>query len=182
MTFMRSLLLGSAATLVVVAGAQAADLPTKKGAPAAEYVKVCKVGDIAGFIIPGSDTCLKISGYVNAQVAFGNVKDEFTLAPLPLNLPNLPGVLSWQNVGPSAMKATSAATQVNDIGFSTRGQVNFDAVTNTAMGPLLAHVELRANAGDRNFDWNSGAALHAAYVQWAGFTVGKHNSFYWPSP
>ena len=77
MTLTKSLLLGSAATLVVVAGAQAADLPTKKGAPAAEYVKVCKVGDIAGFIIPGSDTCLKISGYVNAQIAFGNVKDEY---------------------------------------------------------------------------------------------------------
>ena len=76
MTLMKSLLLGSAATLVVVASAQAADLPTKKGAPAAEYVKVCKVGDIAGFIIPGSDTCLKISGYVNAQIAMGNVKDE----------------------------------------------------------------------------------------------------------
>ena len=82
MTVMKSLLLGSAATLVVVAGAQAADLPTKKGVPAAEYVKVCKVGDIAGFIIPGSDTCLKISGYVNAQIAMGNVKDEYTLAPL----------------------------------------------------------------------------------------------------
>ena len=43
MTLMKSLLLGSAATLVVVAGAQAADLPTRKGAPAAEYVKVCKI-------------------------------------------------------------------------------------------------------------------------------------------
>src|ERR1700688_1682582 len=76
MTLMKSLLLGSAATLVVAAGAQAADLPTKKGAPAAEYVKVCQVGSIAGFIIPGSDTCLKISGYVNAQIAVGNVSDE----------------------------------------------------------------------------------------------------------
>ena len=80
MTLTKSLLLGSAATLVVVAGAQAADLPTKKGAPAAEYVKVCKVGDIAGFIIPGSDTCLKISGYVNAQIAAGNVSQERQVA------------------------------------------------------------------------------------------------------
>ena len=42
MTLMKSLLLGSAAALVTVAGAQAADLPTKKGAPAAEYVKICQ--------------------------------------------------------------------------------------------------------------------------------------------
>jgi len=84
MKLTKTLLLGSAATLVVVAGAQAADLPTKKGAPAAEYVKVCKVGDIAGFVIPGSDTCLKISGYVNAQIAMGNVANEYTLAPFPI--------------------------------------------------------------------------------------------------
>ena len=80
MTLMKSVLLGSAATLVVVAGAQAADLPTKKGAPAAEYVKVCKVGDIAGFIIPGSDTCLKISGFVTARYAVGQTNDQYSIA------------------------------------------------------------------------------------------------------
>ena len=166
MTLMKSLLLGSAATLVVVAGAQAADLPTKKGAPAAEYVKVCKVGDIAGFIIPGSDTCLKISGYVNAQIAVGNVTDEHTLAPLPsIYLPN-------------AMALSSAAKYVNDIGFSTRGQVNFDAVTNTAMGPLLAHIEIQANSGTGFDPLGNGAVLNAGYVQWAGITAGKHGSFY----
>ena len=111
MKLTKTLLLGSAATLVVVAAAQAADLPTKKGAPAAEYVKVCKVGDIAGFVIPGSDTCLKISGYVNAQIAMGNVKDEYTLAPYPAPL------------GGGAMALTSAAKNVNDIGYYTRGQV-----------------------------------------------------------
>ena len=162
MTLMKSLLLGSAATLVVVAGAQAADLPTKKGAPAAEYVKVCKVGDIAGFIIPGSDTCLKISGYVNAQIAVGNVKDECA------------GLGDCAATGAS----TSAAKYVSDIGFSTRGQVNFDAVTNTAMGPLLAHIEIQSNSGIGFDPLGNGAVLNAGYVQWAGITAGKHGSFY----
>jgi hypothetical protein len=159
MTLIKSLLLGSAATLVVAAGAQAADLPTKKGAPAAEYVKVCKVGDIAGFVIPGSDTCLKISGYVNAQIAMGNVKNEYYS---------------------STMLLEKAASQVNDIGYYTRGQVNFDAVTNTAMGPLLAHIELQGDSGDGRFDSNtgSGVVLNEGYVQWAGVTAGKHPSFY----
>ena len=157
MTVMKSLLLGSAATLVVVAGAQAADLPTKKGAPAAEYVKVCKVGDIAGFIIPGSDTCLKISGYVNAQIAMGNVKDEYFA---------------------SSNTITSASKYVNSIGFSTRGQVNFDAVTNTAMGPLLAHIEIQSNSGVGFDPLGNGAVLNAGYVSWAGITAGKHGSFY----
>src|SRR5664280_93831 len=78
MTLMKSLLLGSAATFVVVAGAQAADLPTRKGAPAAEYVRVCKIGDIAGFIIPGSDTCLKIGGLITAQTTYGSTADLYT--------------------------------------------------------------------------------------------------------
>ena len=169
MTLAKSLLLGSAATLVVVAGAQAADLPTKKGAPAAEYVKVCKVGDIAGFIIPGSDTCLKISGYVNAQIAMGNVTDERQIQ-------------GYDPISPfGAYEATThAAKTVSDIGYYTRGQVNFDAVTNTAMGPLLAHIELQGDSGDNRFDSTSGSGvvLNAGYVQWAGITAGKHGSFY----
>jgi hypothetical protein len=180
MTVMKSLLLGSAATLVVVAGAQAADLPTKKGAPAAEYVKVCKVGDIAGFVIPGSDTCLKISGYVNAQIAMGNVDDEYTLAPLSefskVSLHFSSPHVTW---GVPAMTAKSTATEVNDIGYYTRGQVNFDAVTNTAYGPLLAHIELQSNVGDDRFDSTTdGTTLNEGYVSWAGVTAGKHPSFY----
>jgi hypothetical protein len=164
MTLTKSLLLGSTAALVVVASAQAADLPTKKGAPAAEYVKVCKVGDIAGFIIPGSDTCLKISGYVNAQIAMGNVSDEREIAVIG-------GVGAFE-------LPTHAAKYVSDIGFSTRGQVNFDAVTNTAMGPLLAHIEIQSNSGTGFDPLGNGAVLNAGYVQWAGITAGKHGSFY----
>ena len=179
MTLMKSLLLGSAATLMVAAGAQAADLPTKKGAPAAEYVKVCQVGSIAGFIIPGSDTCLKISGYVNAQIAMGNVKDEYTLAPLSelakVYLHHSSPHITW---GDPAMTLKNAATKVSDIGFSTRGQVNFDAVSNTAMGPLLAHIEIQSNSGTGFDPLGNGAVLNAGYVQWAGITAGKHGSFY----
>jgi hypothetical protein len=66
MTLIKSLLLGSAAGIVAVASAQAADLPTKKAAPV-EYVRVCNVGGITGWTLPGSDTCVKFSGYITAQ-------------------------------------------------------------------------------------------------------------------
>ncbi|MGA2492487.1 MAG: porin [Roseiarcus sp.] len=156
-----SLSLGAAAALALVAGAQAADLATWKGAPAAEYVKVCKDGDIAGFVIPGSDTCLRISGYVRAEMAVGKVAEPW-----------------WASAG----GLPTAPRYASDISYFTRGQVNFDAVAKTAMGPLLAHMELRANGGDSRFDWTSGPTLHAGYVQWAGFTVGKHSSFFWSPP
>ncbi len=75
MTLMKSMLLGSAAGIVAVAGAQAADLPTHKAAPV-EYVRVCNVGGITGWVLPGSDTCVKLSGYITAQFEGGNLSNS----------------------------------------------------------------------------------------------------------
>ena len=76
MTLIKSILLGSAAGLVAVASAQAADLPTRKAAPV-EYVRVCNVGGVTGWTLPGSDTCLKISGYITGQFIGGNLNTEY---------------------------------------------------------------------------------------------------------
>ena len=54
MKMVKSLLLGSAAGLVAVAGAQAADLPVK--AKPVEYVKICSIYGAGFFYIPGTDT------------------------------------------------------------------------------------------------------------------------------
>src|ERR1700734_4280740 len=73
----KSLLLGPAAGLVAAASAQAADLPTRKGPVAVEYVRVCSITvagtPVVGFVLPGSDTCFKISGYITGQIEGGNV-------------------------------------------------------------------------------------------------------------
>ena len=76
MTLIKSILLGSAAGLVAVASAQAADLPTRKAAPV-EYVRVCNVGGITGWTLPGSDTCVKLTGYITAQFVGGNLSTEY---------------------------------------------------------------------------------------------------------
>src|SRR5271166_2442888 len=81
MTLIKSLLLGSAASIVAVASAQAADLPTKKAAPV-EYVKVCNVGGITGWTLPGSDTCVKFSGYLTAQVEGGNLNNQYNFGSI----------------------------------------------------------------------------------------------------
>src|SRR5690349_6864821 len=71
MKMVKSLLLGSAATLVAVAGAQAADLPVK--AKAVEYVKVCSLYGAGFYYIPGTDTCIKIGGYLRADFDWNSV-------------------------------------------------------------------------------------------------------------
>ena len=79
MTLIKSLLLGSAAGIVAVATAQAADLPTRKAAPV-EYVRVCNVGGITGWTLPGSDTCVKFSGYMTAHFIGGNIANQYNSA------------------------------------------------------------------------------------------------------
>ena len=76
MTLMKSILLGSAAAIVAVASAQAADLPTRKAAPVEQYVKICNVGGITGWTLPGSDTCVKLSGYITGQFVAGNLSNS----------------------------------------------------------------------------------------------------------
>jgi hypothetical protein len=70
MKLVKSLLLGSAAGLIAVGGAQAADLPVK--AKAVEYVKICSLYGAGFYYIPGTDTCIKLGGYLRAEVALGS--------------------------------------------------------------------------------------------------------------
>jgi len=98
MTLMKSLLLGSAAGIVAVATAQAADLPTRKAAPV-EYVRVCNVGGITGWTLPGSDTCLKISGYITAQFVGGNLNTQYSWGT-PGNLFGPPVTINGESQGP----------------------------------------------------------------------------------
>ena len=73
MKLVKSLLLGSAAGLIAVGGAQAADLPVK--AKAVEYVKICSLYGAGFYYIPGTDTCIKLGGYLRAEVALNTNAD-----------------------------------------------------------------------------------------------------------
>ena len=69
MKLFKSLLLGSAAGLIAVSGASAADLGVKKPSPV-EYVKVCSAHGAGFFYIPGSDVCMQIGGRVRAEYLY----------------------------------------------------------------------------------------------------------------
>src|SRR5687767_6890892 len=79
MKMVKSLLLGSAAGLVAVAGAQAADLPVK--AKPVEYVKVCSLYGAGYYYMPGTDICIKLGGYVRRQMSW-NPGSSITSGPL----------------------------------------------------------------------------------------------------
>ena len=77
MKLVKSLLLGSAAGFVAIAGASAADLPSRKAAPA-EYVKVCSVYGAGFFYIPGTDVCLKVGGMARFEYSYAQPRDSST--------------------------------------------------------------------------------------------------------
>ncbi|MCK5746447.1 MAG: porin, partial [Oricola sp.] len=74
----KSLLLGSAAALFAVTGARAADAVIIPEPEMVEYVRVCDAAGTGYFYIPGTETCLKIGGYVRFQINAGNYDDEYT--------------------------------------------------------------------------------------------------------
>ena len=64
----KSLLLGTAAVMAVSGAAQAADLAI--AVEPIDYVKICDAFGVGYWYIPGTDTCLKIGGYVQLDVWF----------------------------------------------------------------------------------------------------------------
>src|SRR5277367_2188797 len=178
MTLIKSLLLGSAAGIVAVATAQAADLPTRKAAPV-EYVRVCNVGGITGWTLPGSDTCVKFSGYMTAHFIGGNLNNQFNSASPILTHGGVGGLSALFNFPSTSVASnqvllveggnhavpifngvTGAATGLtlpnqgnatfnrDQVGWNIRANFGFDLASNTAYGPLIGHFDLNSDLGN----------------------------------
>ena len=107
MKLVKSLLLGATAAVVSVAAANAADLPSRTKGPAVEYVKVCDWISVAGFyVIPGTDTCIKVGGYTRAQYTVQNTNKSFGASG---TYGVASGATGFTNINNVAATATSAA-------------------------------------------------------------------------
>jgi len=150
MKMVKSLLLGSAAGLVAVAGAQAADLPVK--AKPVQYVKICTLYGEGYYYIPGSDTCIKVGGYIRADYGW-----------------NVTGARTPQYA------ATAGARDRTGSEYSTRPRANIqmDTRTQTQYGTLrtLTSLHFQNENGSESFN------ASRAFIQWAGFTFGRFQSY-----
>ena len=157
MKMVKSLLLGSAAGLVAVAGAQAADLPVK--AKPVQYVKICSLYGDGFYYIPGSETCLKVFGYVRADYGYR----------VHTNTPQY----SSEYGGNDRANTRHPFTSRHRLNWSA------DARTQTAYGTLRAftslHVENRHTTDSNNIG-SAEATPSRAFIQWAGFTFGHTSS------
>jgi hypothetical protein len=148
----------SAVPAVSVAPASAADLPVK--AKAVEYVKVCSLHGAGFFYIPGTDTCIKIGGFVRTEWNH-NAGGSFA---------------------PTVNEAAGYYTRATDTLVNrTRGLVSFDVRSQTEYGTLRSYLRA-AWQWTSNTDSIGGSStavyLDRAFIQFAGFTFGKTQSFF----
>jgi hypothetical protein len=76
----KSLLLGSAVAAVAATGARAADAIIIAEPEPMEYVRICDVYGAGFFYIPGTETCLRIGGYLRYEMRYTDYADagEYT--------------------------------------------------------------------------------------------------------
>src|ERR1700731_2483982 len=173
----KRLILGSAAGLLAMGGAQAADLPVK--AKAVEYVKICSLYGAVFFYIPGTDTCLKLGGYLRVDPTFnGSIYDQ----------PAWSGDLGQGNRYRDYFSARSRMALTVDTRTATEygvvrtfGQADFQFTTlgNNTYNPATINQTSPVGAANLLDTPGSGyVAVEYVFIQFAGFTFGKSSSAY----
>ncbi|GJD65071.1 porin [Methylobacterium frigidaeris] len=168
MKLVKSLLLGSAAGLTVVAGAQAADLPVKKAAPV-EYVRVCSAYGAGFFFIPGTDTCLRVSGRARFEATYSQGYSRSGANG------DLMGYRGLGRLNLDARTQTAYGT--------LRAFVRFELASRTGAYLKSGTQERIANAFTATGIDTFGRAqqyvnVDKAFIQFAGLTAGRAASFY----
>ena len=177
MKMFKSLVLGSAAGLLAMGGAQAADLPVK--AKAVEYVRVCSLYGAGFFYIPGTDTCIKLSGYLRVDMGVNT---------------NTIYVGNYSGAGGANNRFTNAFTwrSRDDLDVDTRTATEYGVVRTfmdvvftwtsdtqaglgtgaTNYGGVGTAPNQGNNAGQGGTSYGN-VGVYYAFLQFAGFTIGK---------
>lgn len=120
MTKTKSLLLGSAAAIMAATGsAQAADMPVETW----DYVRICDAYGARYYYIPGTETCLRIGGYVQARATYTHRNDRD--------------------------RGVNQANNFDQTDFDLKGRARLwlDAREESRWGTLRAYMEFEANDG-----------------------------------
>ncbi|WP_139973414.1 MULTISPECIES: porin [Brucella/Ochrobactrum group] len=149
---LKSMLFGSAAALVATTGAYAADSVVTPEPESVEYVRVCDAYGAGYFYIPGTETCMRVSGYVRYDVAGGD---------------NIYGRGFVDRDG-------GVDTRRNSWDNKARFTLDLSTASETELGTLKTFAETR-------YDWGNGVegasgSLRFAYIQLGGLRVGLDES------
>jgi hypothetical protein len=167
----KRLILGSAAALVVVPAAQAADAVVIAEPEPMEYVQICDTYGVGFYYIPGTETCLKVSGYIRMDVgggAFGlndvlDKKEPFDYNDFEYNLNDTYDARARFQLRLDSRAETELGT------LRTYAAINFEWETEAVVAPFdeYAYTDAVTNV-----------SIEHAYLQLGGFRVGKTDSLF----
>ena len=186
MKLVKSLMLGSTAGLVAMSGAQAADLPVK--AKPVEYVRICSLYGAGFWYIPGTDTCMKIGGYLRADVLANTNSDATGNTGLPAGANNrFTNGYTWrsrQDLSVDTRTATEygvvrtfAEVTLNWTTDSYTVNPNATSAGSTIYSAIGGGATVSPGSAPNNA--NAGAVangtlgVYYAFIQFAGVTFGK---------
>lgn len=166
MKLVKSLLLGSAAGIAAVAGAHAADLPSRKAAPV-EYVRVCSAYGAGFFYLPGTETCLRVGGRVRAEYL---VQETFNAPGFDTSADY--GFRARGRLNVDARTATAYGTLRTFIRYEmTVSNGSYNQGVNST-GPQFVAPGARGASGATS------SALDKAFIQFGPVTAGRAQSFF----
>lgn len=164
MKLVKSLLLGTAAGISAVAGAQAADLPVRKAAPV-EYVRVCSAHGVGFFYIPGTETCLRVSGRARFEYQAVSVRQS-----------------NNSNTGFRTIGRLNLDARTSTAYGTLRTFVRLEAARRTGhhfSGTAQRRGESEIGSGIDFFNQaHTLVTLDKAFIQFAGMTAGRATSFF----
>ena len=153
----KSLLLGSAAAMLAVSGASAADAIVAAEPEPVEYVRVCDAFGAGYFYIPGTEICLRISGEARLRVYANEHDAELTAGSL---------------VPPGSVVGVTGADQ-DSYTTAVRARVNFQAKQDTELGVLESYIRLQ---GENDGGGDGAVSVDQAWVQLNNLFFGYHES------
>src|SRR5882757_4460887 len=163
MSRIKGSLLSAAAVLASLGTAHAADLPVK--AVAVQYMKICSLYGDGFYYIPGTDTCLKMGGYLRTQAEYNTGGGGIPAGTIPFE----------------ASQARFTRDLTNDINYRTRAVISWDVRQQTEYGMLRTYLRFGV---EQTTPFTSGGGssgtpfFDRGFIQFAGFTVGKSQSFF----
>ena len=169
-SFFAGLLIGSAA--------QAADFPVK--AKAVEHVRVCSLYGAGFYYIPGTDTCIKLGGYLRAETSFNSSHYSGAYAGALGAHNRLTSYLSTR-ARQELTVDTRTATDYGVVRTFFEATFSWTSGTYAGTGAGGTFYSAAAQAGGFGGVANpsdggiSGGSLGVflAFIQFAGFTMGK---------
>lgn len=145
----RRMRLSLAIVLASTTAAVAADLPTRKAAPAS-FLRACSSQGEGFFLIPGSDTCLRVGGLVEITAAVSNTPNRYNLNNGGYEISKyLTGAeLGTSTDSPGVMPSAVVPSTIKDsVSALATARIEADARTTSPWGTVRAFMRMESVFG-----------------------------------